>query len=200
MIFYGTNSSRLKDGQLSNVTCPNCNTQTSMAYSVFGKYAYLYWIPVFPMGKVNILECNQCKKTYKLKELPQQIQQKFETEKHTGIPFLHFSGLAIILLVIAYFSYSNSKHEADEAEYIKAPAIGDIYSIPSEGSGQYTTMKITSVTNDSIYFVLNDYEISEKSAIYKIDKASNYTTYMEGYSKEEITSLYNDNTIFNIDR
>lgn len=39
MIFYGTNSSRLKDGQLPNVTCPNCKNQTSMTYTVFGKYA-----------------------------------------------------------------------------------------------------------------------------------------------------------------
>ena len=200
MIFYGTNSSRLKNGQLPNVTCPNCENQTSMTYSVFGKYAYLYWIPIFPMGKVNVLECNSCKRTFKLKELPEQIQRKFETEKHTGIPLLHFSGLAIIALVIAYFSYTGSKHKEAEADYIKAPVIGDVYSIPSEASGQYTTMKVTSITNDSVYVVFNDYEIGEKSAIYKIDKDSNYTTYIEGYTKEEIVSLYDEKTIFNIDR
>ncbi|MGC1203426.1 MAG: hypothetical protein WA839_00905 [Flavobacteriaceae bacterium] len=200
MIFYGTNSSRLKNGQLPNVTCPSCENQTSMTYNVFGKYAYIYWIPLFPMGKVNVLECNHCKRTYKLKELPEQIQRKFQTEKHTGIPFLHFSGLAIILLVIAYFSYSGSKHKEDKAEFIKAPSVGDIYSLPSSSKGQYTTMKVTSITNDSVYFILNDYEIAKKSAIYKIDKAANYTNYIEGYTKEEIVSLYDDKTIFNIDR
>ncbi len=85
MIFYGINSSKLKDGQLNNVTCSNCETQTAMTYGVFGKYFYLYWIPVFPLGKTNILECNSCKKTYKLKELPEQIKHKFKTEKHTGV-------------------------------------------------------------------------------------------------------------------
>jgi hypothetical protein len=200
MIFYGTNSSRLKDGQLPNVTCPNCENQTSMTYSVFGKYAYLYWIPVFPMGKVNILECNHCKRTYKLKELPEQIQRKFETEKHTGIPLLHFSGLAIIVLAIAYFAYSSSKHKEDEAVFIKTPAIGDVYSIKSESPGHFTTMKVTEVKNDSIYVVFNDYEIDKQSAIYKIDKASNYSDYTDGYTKEEIVSLYENKTIYNIDR
>lgn len=200
MIFYGTNSSRLKDGQLPNVTCPNCETQTSMTYSVFGKYAYLYWIPVFPMGKVNVLECNHCKRTYKLTELPEQIQRKFETEKHTGIPLLHFSGLAIIVLAIAYFTYSNSKHKEDEAEFIKTPAIGDVYSIKSESPGHFTTMKVTEVKDDSIYVVFNDYEIDKRSAIYKIDKASNYGDYIDGYTKEEIVSLYENKTIYNIDR
>ena len=61
-------------------------------------------------------------------------------------------------------------------------------------------MKVTSITNDSVYFILNDYEIAKKSAIYKIDKAANYTNYIEGYTKEEIVSLYDDKTIFNIDR
>lgn len=200
MIFYGTNSSRLKDGQLPNVTCPNCENQTSMTYSVFGKYAYLYWIPVFPIGKTNILECNSCKRTYKLKELPEQIQRKFETEKHTGIPFLHFSGLAIILLIIAYFSYSSSKHKEAEAEYIKLPAIGDVYSVLSESKGHYTSMKVTSVTNDSVYVVFNDYEIDKRSSIDEIDIATNYSTFTDGYTKEELVSLYEEETIYNIDR
>lgn len=200
MIFYGTNSSRLKDGQLQNVTCPNCDTQTSMTYAVFGKYAYIYWIPLFPMGKVNVLECNQCKKTYKLSELPEQIKKKFELEKHTGIPFLHFSGLAIIALAIGYFSYSSSRNKALDAEYIAEPAIGDVYSTNSDSPGQYTTMKVTTVTKDSIYVVLNDYEIDKKSAIDEIDINANYTTYTAGYTKSQISAMFKNKSIFEVDR
>ena len=200
MIFYGTNSSRLKDGQLNNVTCPNCENQTSMIYSVFGKYAYIYWIPIFPLGKVNVLECNSCKRTFKLKELPEQIKHKFELEKHRGIPILHFSGLAIIVLAIAFFAYSGSKNKELDAKYIQAPAIGDVYSVLSDTNGQYTTMKVTDVSNDSVFVVYNDYEIDKRSAIYKIDKKENYTVYEGGYTKQEILSLYEDKTIYEIDR
>ncbi len=125
MIFYGTSASRLKDGRLSNVTCPNCDTPTSMNYSVFGKYFYIYWIPFFPIGKTNVLECNHCKRTYKLSELPEQIKHKFELEKHKGVPIKHFAGIGIIALLIAWFSYSNVKDNELEAEYIKDPQIGD---------------------------------------------------------------------------
>jgi len=200
MIFYGTNSSRLKDGQLRNTICPNCENQTTMTYSVFGKYFYLYWIPVFPTGKVNVLECNSCKKTYKLNELPKQIQDKFELEKHTGIPFLHFSGLAIIALIFAYFSYTGSKHKEDEAIYINDPQVGDVYSVKAGSDGYYTTMKITNITNDSIHVVYSDYEIDKKSQTYKVDKSKNYTDANYSYSKKEVLDLYNNQTIFNIDR
>ena len=200
MIFYGTNSSRLKNGQINNVTCPNCENQTSMNYSVFGKYFYIYWIPLFPIGKENVLECNSCKRTYKLKELPEQIIRKFELEKHSGIPFLHFSGLAIIACVIAYFSYSNSKDKELEANFIKAPAIGDVYSLNSESKGHYTTLRINTVTNDSIFVVFNDYEIDKKTDTNKIDKDENYTDAELGYSKKEILSLYAAKTIYKIKR
>tara|TARA_R110002050_G_scaffold104052_5_gene213264 strand:- start:31849 stop:32454 length:606 start_codon:yes stop_codon:yes gene_type:complete len=200
MIFYGTSSSRLKNGQLNNVTCPNCENQTSMTYGVFGKYFYLYWIPIFPIGKDNILECNSCKKTFKLKELPNQIKKRFELEKHSGIPILHFSGLLIIACVIAYFSYSSSKHKELESVYIKEPAIGDVYSIETETAGHYTSMRITNIINDSIHVLFNDYEIDKKTGIDQIDKDKNYTDQNDGYTKEEILSLYNDKIIYEINR
>ena len=37
MIFYGTNSSKIKKGQLRNITCPNCSNDVSMNYTVFGE-------------------------------------------------------------------------------------------------------------------------------------------------------------------
>ncbi len=200
MIFYGTNSSRLKDGQLRNVKCPNCSEQTTMHYSVFGKYAYIYWIPIFPLGKTNVLECDNCKKTYKLKELPQPVKDKFETEKHRGVPFLHFSGLAIIALAIGYFSYANAKHKDLEAEYIKTPAVGDVYSVKTESKGHYSSIKVIEVKTDSVFVVFNNYEIDKKTGIDQIDKAENYSTVIDGYLKSELESLYKDNTIYAIHR
>jgi hypothetical protein len=81
MIFYGTKASTIKNGQIINVDCPNCETNSSMIYSVFGKYAHIYWIPLFPIKKITITECNNCKKTFEYKELPQAIQTKLDREK-----------------------------------------------------------------------------------------------------------------------
>ena len=201
MIFYGTNSSRLKTGQLRHVTCPNCENQTSMNYNVFGKYAYLYWVPVFPLSKENMLECNSCKKTFKLKELPEQIQQKFDLEKHRGVPIFHFSGLIVIGLIITWFSYSNSNDKKLEALYIKSPQVGDIYSIESStNNGYYTTMKIINVTKDSIDYIFNDYEIDKKYKINKIKNNSYNAFIIESISKDYLKILYEEKTIYKIYR
>lgn len=200
MIFYGRKASRLKDGKITNVTCPNCDTTTSMNYSIFGKYAYLYWIPTFPMGKENIIECNECKTTFKLNELPNQIKQKFELEKQNGYPIWYFSGLFIISLLIALAFYLSSQNDKNNKIYIEDPQVGDVYSITTEKNGYYSSLKISEIKNDSVFVIFNDYEIDKRSKIYKIDKDQNYTSDSEGYTKSELKDLFNKGIIYDIDR
>ena len=202
MIFYGTNASRLKEGVLNNVTCPACGDITSMNYTVFGKYAYLYWIPVFPLGKTTVLECNSCKTTFKLKELPQQIQQKFEIERHRGVPLKHFAGLFIILAFVSWALYANAKNKENEAIYIDAPKVGDIYHTEGSSSSYYTSAKVIAIEKDSVFLVYNDYETNKKSGISDIDKDSNYSLVEDPYGLTiaNIKQLYEDEVIFKIER
>ena len=94
MIFYGSKSSEIGTGKLRNVTCPHCQNNVEMNFSVFGRYSHIYWIPFFPIGKENILECNSCKSTYHLKDLPETIKQKFNQDLERNpikTPISHFS-------------------------------------------------------------------------------------------------------------
>lgn len=200
MIFYGRRASTLKHGQIHNVTCPNCQNSTSMHYSIFGKYAHIYWIPTFPMGKENILECNHCKQTYKLKELPDQIKQKFELEKHSGVPIWHFTGLIIIACFIGLLTYNSHKDDLNKQAYSEHPEVGDVFSIKSETEGRFTCFKVHKVTGDSLFVVFNDYEIDKKYSIDEIDNYSNYTSEPEGYKISEIKALFDDGIIYDIDR
>ncbi|WP_298121335.1 zinc-ribbon domain-containing protein [Flavobacterium sp.] len=114
MIFYGTKASNIKNGQIINVDCPHCQTNTSMIYSVFGRYAHVYWIPFFPIGRVTVTECNSCKKTFEFSELPQPIQEKLLREKEKGgakTPIWMFSGLGIIAVLVAIGIYSSGETE-----------------------------------------------------------------------------------------
>ena len=201
MVFYGSKASKLKEGQLINVKCPNCTEGQTMRYSIYGKYAYVYWIPLFPIGKTYVLECNHCKRIYNLKELPEQIKQKFELEK-AGVrfPLWYFSGLILIAIAIALATYLSKKDAENDKLYIQQPMIGDVYSVKASQTGYYTSMKITKVTTDSVYVVFNDYEIDRKSKIYKINKTENYTTEIDGYSKEEIQTLFDQELIYEVDR
>mgnify|MGYP006159239151 CR=1 FL=1 len=80
MIIYGTKAESIKSGKIINVQCPKCDENTSMNYSVFAKYAHLYWIPFIPYKKVSITECDYCKKTFESGELPQNIVKKLNQD------------------------------------------------------------------------------------------------------------------------
>ena len=110
MIFYGTRAKNIHNGQIKNVKCPHCENETSMTYSIYGKYAHVYWIPFFPIGNVGVTECNSCKRTYEIKELPENIKMKYHNEKEKdGVktPIWFFSGLFIVAILVLYFSLVN---------------------------------------------------------------------------------------------
>lgn len=201
MVFYGTRATTLKQGQINNVTCPNCNAITSMSYAIFGKYAHIYWIPSIPLGKENVIECNSCKKTYKLNSLPDGIKKKFEFEKQGArIPIWYFSGLAIILTIIALITYSSFRDKENAAIYVQDPQVGDVYSLDYLGNGFYTTMKVTSISGDTIIVVYNDYETDRKSQISRIDISKNYTTSIDTLTKSDIQFYFREGSIFDADR
>lgn len=202
MIVYGTKASTLKNGQIINVDCPNCNANTSMKYSVFGKYAHLYWIPLFPFEKITAAECNSCKKTYLYKDLPQNIKIKLdrEKEKHgSKIPVWMFSGLFLILGGIAYGFYSSDKSDREAVEYIKNPKAGDVYSYVISQS-RYTAIRVDKVVKDSVYLTDNDYETDQTTGIEEIDVPKNYTINKEVLTKEGIQKMFKDKLIFEINR
>lgn len=201
MVFYGSKTRTLKKGQLTNINCPKCDTRQTIHYAVYGKYAYAYWIPLFPIGKTTIVKCNYCKNDFKQKELPEQTKQKFELETaDTKYPIWYFSGLILLITAITTAFYLSKKDAENDKLYIQDPVVGDLYSIKSSKNEYYTSMRVTEVTTDSVFVVFNDYEIDRKSQIYKIDKTENYTTETDGYSKEEITSLFKTKFIFEVDR
>ena len=201
MIFYGTKASTIKNGQIINVDCPHCETNTSMTYSIFGKYAHIYWIPFFPTSKVTVAECNNCKRTFDYKELPQSIQTKLDREKEKDTvktPIWMFSGLFIIAILVAIGYYMSGETDKKEAAYLKNPKVGDVYRFESN-KGFYSTMKVESVLKDSVHVFVNDMETNKTSGISDIDKPENYKE-LYGYSKEEIRKMYKDKEIYAIDR
>ena len=171
-----------------------------MTSSIFGKYAYIYWIPLFPIGKESIAECNHCKQTYRVNDLPQQIKSKFDLEKGaSGFPIWYFSGLAIIAVLIFGGIYTAKLHDDDVAKYINDPQIGDIYTLEGERSGYHSTMRIQEVTSDSVYALMSDYEYNTTS-LSDLDKDENYSGEIYSFSKEDILSLFAEEAIEDINR
>jgi len=202
MIFYGTKASNIKNGQVINVDCPHCETNTSMTYAVFGKYAHVYWIPFFPIGKTTVAECNNCKRTFEYSELPQPIQTKLDREKEKDgakTPIWMFSGLGVVAVLVAIGIYSSGETEKKEAEYLKAPKAGDVYEMKID-NGHYSTARVDKVDKDSVYVTFNDYETDKSSGINDIDVEKNYSIFRGSYTRQMIQDLYKKDSIFAINR
>lgn len=199
MIFFGTSSSTIKNGKLNFVKCPHCENEVTMNYTVFGRYAHLYWIPFFPVGKEIILESSHCRSTYKLKDLDQKTKDRFqqEIEKYPAkTPVFHFSAAITLALVVGFAFYMTNKKDDETLEYAKNPKVGDVYHYETpELKDHFSTLKITKITKDSIFVMLNRMEIDSKSSIDKILDEDNYV-YPAAYSKGEMKGKTKDLEIF----
>jgi zinc-ribbon family len=167
MIFYGTNSSNLKTGTLRNVACPHCATDSSMNYTIYGKYFYIYWIPIFPIGRTNIVECNHCKATYNIKDLDQTAQNKFQQEQDrnpTKTPVKLYSGLIIGAIITVAVIAFGLKSDADSEDFAKNPKVGDVF-YETTSTGKFSTSVVTKIDKDSVYVLQNNIETDQKTDV-----------------------------------
>lgn len=200
MVIYGSRSTHLKSESIPLSTCSSCNTQGSFVASVFGKYAHVFWIPLFPIGKVAVAECQHCKKTFRDNELPTQLQSSVWGIKSSAkTPIWNFAGLAIIGGLIAFMSIFSSQHEKDEVGFKQNPMAKDKYSYKTD-EGSNSMMIVDKVTADPVFVFYNTMEIDSYSKLYKIDKEENYDNVSYGISRAELKAKFDSDVIYNIDR
>lgn len=201
MIFYGTKGSHLKTIRSKAIKCDNCNEIAPHNVSIFGKYGYLYWIPVFPMGKKAFSECNNCKVTSDFKGMNEQLRHaSADVKRDTKTPIWYWSGLGVIAILIAVLYYFSLQHDEDVQTYLIEPAVGDIIEFKNTDTNYYSTLKITSITKDSIFVIQNNYETDKMSGVSKIDKASNYTTAPFGIGREDYPKMFEEGILYDINR
>jgi phage FluMu protein Com len=102
MIVYGTRS-KLLAKELVTDKCPNCGTQNSTEIHIYQKWAHVFWIPFFPIGKAVASQCGHCQQVLKEKEMTssmQSITQDVKSKSKT--PIWTFSGLALLAVLIVY--------------------------------------------------------------------------------------------------
>ncbi|WP_424002081.1 hypothetical protein [Maribacter sp. IgM3_T14_3] len=200
MIFFGTGSAKLNSVITRNITCQHCNNQDTVYINIYRKHAHVFWIPMFPLGKSGSSYCTHCKETLSPKQMPEALKMQYKNIKSDAKgPIWQFSGLLVLALLIGFAIYSGGKDKENTQLYLSAPAVGDIYEYKAD-NGSYSTMRLMKVTSDSLYLSLNDYEISKKSRLYKIDKDENYSEVTYGYSKNEISQMQKEGIILDINR
>jgi hypothetical protein len=102
MILYGTKSTKLLVEPIGN-QCANCFTIHTMDLYIIQNYAHVFYIPMFPVGKTGISQCNHCRQVLKLKHMPESLKGTYEkVKKQTHAPMWTWAGATVILAIIIY--------------------------------------------------------------------------------------------------
>jgi hypothetical protein len=133
MIFFGARASNIGNFDVSNSDCSYCEVGNTQRISVFGKYAHIFWVPVFPIGKKAVAECTHCKRTIEQKEFSPELKKLYqENKKNAKRPFWHWLGLGVFGLLVALITLIGITAEedprsdflnADEALMVSSPTM-----------------------------------------------------------------------------
>jgi len=201
MIIYGSRTTHLLTEQTQE-PCANCKTANSIIVSIFQKYAHVFWIPFFPIGKTGVSQCSHCKQTFTLKQMPPILNNAYyRIAAKTKTPVWTFAGIFLIVVLGIGVSIHNHFRIEEEKEYIASPKAGDIYDVQT-GVGRYTIYKVEKVAGDSVYFRPNKYEIDKMTGVSKLmkEKSNEYSDELLVTTKAKIKELYDKRNIYGVHR
>src|SRR5688572_9067139 len=139
MIIYGSRPVHLKSGQSPTLVCPSCGQTGTIFLSAYSKHAHIFWIPLFPIGRFGVSQCQHCKQVLETGAMPHELRREYDNLKaETKVPLWQFSGLGVIAAIIVFATYASGEDKKKEAEYLANPAVGDVYRYNTE-SKQYST-------------------------------------------------------------
>ena len=201
MIVYGTRS-KLLAKELVTDKCPRCGTQNSTEIYVYQKWAHVFWIPFFPIGKFAASACAHCKQVLKEKEMTSSMKSVLQDVKsRSKTPIWTFSGLALLAVIIILGVMNDKKKDEKIAKLILAPQAGDVFEIKTP-ERQYTLYKVASISGDTVLIQPNNMETNKASGLQKIREQGD-----AGYSEEiipvlkaELKSWFDKGDILDIER
>ncbi len=198
MIIYGSRSKQLAK-EIVMDKCPHCGSQSSIDMHVFQKYAHVFWIPLFPLGKTGVSQCDHCKQVLKLKQMPSSLTTSYENIKaQTKTPLWMFTGLALIALLITVGIISDKNKDEKNAKLILAPQKGDVFQIKTK-EDQYSLLKVNQISGDTVFVQPNNFETNKLSGIREL-KMKDYSEELLAFTKAELKSMLEKEEIIDIER
>ena len=204
MIIFGRRNSPYKRIQQPHIECPDCKTKGSTVITVFSKYVHVFWIPMFPYGKIIGSQCHHCGRSMDSEHLtietPEHVRADFAAIlKSTKYPFKHFIAVIVIPCVIIYGTATYIHLEKLEKEYINSPLTNDVYTYKTE-QHHYSTYLVFDVNADSVYLIPNNYECNQLEGIKDINTKANYGEFYFSWSRNKILDMHENGTIIDVKR
>ena len=111
MIVFGWNKSTIAATRPQDIKCFNCKQSKQIILSKFVKVFHLMFIPVFPYKIGYEFQCDSCKCTAEFKDMNHSLKQEYGLYRPKRIiPFWHFSGVLLVLGIIAWNKISDFLH------------------------------------------------------------------------------------------
>ncbi|MCW5909024.1 MAG: hypothetical protein KIS94_14255 [Chitinophagales bacterium] len=201
MIIYGTRATHLQTDAVPD-KCANCGTDNSVSVSAFQRYAHVFWIPLFPIGKIGASECSNCKQVLEVKDMPSSYRETYDRLKmQSTTPKWTFAGLGIIAALVLWGAYASNQDKKENLAYINDPKAGDIYEIKSD-SKSYTLYKVDYTDADTVFVKLNEYESNKLSGLSDIKAKGDeaFTDYSVGFTKAELLQMLESGELYDIER
>jgi hypothetical protein len=182
--------------------CPNCGNHKTLEMHVYQKYAHVFWIPFFPIGKTAVSECNYCKHVLKLRQMPDSLSRAYHNLKgQTKTPLWTFSGLVLLAVLITVGVVSDRKNNEKNARLISSPKSGDVFEVKTK-ENQYTLYKVEDIEGDSALVRINQYETNRATGLadLKTKGESAYSDDLYSFSKTELRIMLENGEILDVER
>jgi phage terminase large subunit GpA-like protein len=85
-------------------TCPHCQNHDTLSVHVFQRYAHIFWIPFFPIGKTGASQCSHCKQVLKPTQMPAGVRLAYDNvAARAKMPYWTFAGVVVfgVLIILA---------------------------------------------------------------------------------------------------
>lgn len=201
MIIVGSSKALdIQTQKLQGINCKNCDVKNSLELHSFVSYGHVMFLPTFTEGKKSVVICDSCGKEYNIDIQPERIKEEARVaQEQIKVPLWHFSGLAIITLVVLSAIYFNLRDNRFDDMNIKDPKVGDVYEVEA-GDDFYSLIKVRSVTKDSVFVVYNMQSVNQKHGLNDLNKSTNYWPIINSISRIELENMYEIGEIFEINR
>jgi hypothetical protein len=201
MIIYGSRATQLaKETQFEK--CKSCGTTNSVDIYVIQKYAHVFWIPFFPIGKTGVSQCSHCKQGMRLKEMPDSLRSSYDVlKRQSKAPAWTFLGLGLLVLLIGWGAVSASQDAARNAKLVQDPKAGDVYEIKNDYNS-YTIYKVDEVRGDTVSLLVNMFESNKKSGLAEIKRKGNsaWAPETESLPRSQLKKMFDDDVIIDVER
>lgn len=200
MIVYGSNSSHLLTEPVTAAPCHVCGASDSLRMSVFGRYTHVYWLPLFPAGKLGGAECRHCQQVTEHNQLPSHLQSHFSTLKQrANAPAWHYAGLLLMALMgLGTFTASGLNNKEDIA-FLNRPHTGDLYHVRTQ-EGNFSLLKVVAVDGNSVQLQANTYQTSNSATVAELNKPENYDRESFDLTRYDLQIMRQKEQILDVER